>query len=183
MNENNSKGQYIQTCSKDNLYIKTTWLFNGPPSTGPQGYTFRAIEAVYKDHPCIRTTFCCALDLVIYSNFCVIKQWLLFIWKRKTLPQSCIYTESITTSLLTLYCSGGWCDASCSMVSMICSICSLRVCPLVDIPPSCSANNAYIPGHERKPRYLLLGVTVMYSGTSHSGHSQQGIFSLMLPLQ
>ncbi len=49
-----------QTCSKDHLYITTTCLWR-PHFTGPQVYTFHAIEPAiepaYKDHLCIQTTF------------------------------------------------------------------------------------------------------------------------------
>ncbi len=55
---------YSPTCSEDHMLIKTVF-------TGPQLYTFHAIEPAYKDHLCIRTTFCWSLGWSLYSSFTV----------------------------------------------------------------------------------------------------------------
>ena len=48
--------------------LKATCIDIPPPFTGPQVYAFHANEPVYKEHLCVRPTFCWSLDLSLYTS-------------------------------------------------------------------------------------------------------------------
>ncbi len=66
-------------------------------------YTFHAIKPAYKDHLCIRSTFCWSLGWSLYTNFTVVDYVLRRLWNGAVeLPELVLILEQAITDLSVL---------------------------------------------------------------------------------